>query len=281
MRNLFYLLVALLFVIACQDELEVSVGNPSEFLLLENNTEGISINYTVTTAQYMRPSNLQDTSLMTLSERSLMVPEIWKSNVIFELDKNGNFAGEIDFLPVESQLPANVIGRHVALEGLELGKIEFNNEISTFYNLEGEVKNIDALCIKVRDYYVQLSSNLVEKVIISEEAFETMMLAWEDAGYEVTDYGGNYQSIRIDLPNGNYSYVFVDKSIQAVVGNANFNKDGSLESRTVSFIETDEEGEYENIKNIFATPFTGSFSEVDMEIVVSSELSNISINSNL
>ncbi|TVR76377.1 MAG: hypothetical protein EA409_13530 [Saprospirales bacterium] len=270
-----------MFVIACQDELEVSVGNPSEFLLLENNTEGISINYTVTTAQYMRPSNLQDTSLMTLSERSLMVPEIWKSNVIFELDKNGNFAGEIDFLPVESQLPANVIGRHVAPEGLELGKIEFNNEISTFYNLEGEVKNIDALCIKVRDYYVQLSSNLVEKVIISEEAFETMMLAWEDAGYEVTDYGGNYQSIRIDLPNGNYSYVFVDKSIQAVVGNANFNKDGSLESRTVSFIETDEEGEYENIKNIFATPFTGSFSEVDMEIVVSSELSNISINSNL
>ncbi len=281
MRILFYFLLLSLFVSSCQRELEDSLGGQSSFLLLENNTKGISISFTANTAQYVRPSNFQDTSIMTLSERSLMVPEIWKSNVIFELDENGNFAGEINFLPIETQYPKNVIGRHVAPEGLELSKIEFDNEISTFYNLEGEVKNIDALCSQVRDYYVQLSSNLVERELISNEAFEIMMLAWEDAGYQVTDYGGNYQSIRVDLPNGNYSYVFVDKSIQAVVGNAFFNNDGSLESRSVSYIETDEEGEYENITNIFATPFTSPLSEVEMEIVVNSDISNITINSNL
>ncbi len=266
--------IFILFISSCKkDRNEVS---EDKFSLIDSEN-GVALLYDIKSSQFTRLSNPQDSNLLTMSEKTLLLPEISESIVQFELGADGEFAGEIEMIPRTSVYPTNVIGRKVTPEEFAVAKMSFTNTSVAYYNKNNELFQADGFCQRLSNYYIQLSNQLTEKVFISPEAFDMIMAAWADAGYEVTE-NGDYSSIKFDLPNGNYTYVLVDIEKQSIVGTSHYKNDGSLISKSVSYLQDDATNNSSRINSLYVTPFKAPFSEVDMEIVIQSEISNIIYN---
>lgn len=277
---IFFLLICwcLIYFSSCKEDQHEGIEDIF-FLLQADN--GVSLNYSIKTSKFTRLSNPQDSSLLTLSEKTLLLPEISKAMVKFELDTLGNFAGEIVMIPTESIYPENVIGRRVTPEYLEVARMEFSQSGITYYNVQNEIIQADPFCQRLSNYYINLASQLSEEVLISPEEFDLVMEAWEDAGFEVVDNGVDYSRIKFDLPGGNYSYVLIDRNLQSIVGTAHYMSDGSLISKSMNYIQSGTEHSAQKIHNLYVTPFQTPFSEIDLKIVIQSEITELNYTSNL
>ncbi|TVR87632.1 MAG: hypothetical protein EA411_07135 [Saprospirales bacterium] len=263
---------------SCSKDIDES---PDGIISLLPTNNGVSLSYNVKTIKYTRLVNPQDSSILTNSEKTLLVPEIRKANVVFEMDTLGNFAGEIIMLPTEPIYPKNVIGRRVTPENLKVARKEFSSSGINYYNSQDNIISAEPFCQRLANYYVHLSNNLSEEVLLSPQDFDLVMDAWKDAGFHVVDNGPDYSSIKFDLQGGNYSYVLIDRNQQSIVGTAHYKNDGSLISKSTSYIQPETEQNPKKINSFYVTPFKTPFSEVEMEIVIQSELNNINHTTNL
>ena len=241
------------------------------------------MSYTITSKTFTRLVNAQDSNFLTLSEQTLLMPQINKSRVEFEIDTFGNFAGLIDKLPVNDVYPPNVIGRTARPKHLKVVKKEFSPAGITYYNAKDEVIQASFFSQYLADYYVNLGKKLTERVLLAHEEFDLVMEAWEDAGFKVIDHEEGYSSIKVELFGGDYSYILIDRNLQSIIGTAHYRSDGSLISKSVSYIQ---EGSGtaqspQQINSQFITPFTTPFSEVEMEIVIQSKITDINYRKSL
>ncbi len=269
----------LLFFSSCNKD--IPEGIDEIFYLLETQNGGVFLTYSIKTTKFTRLINHQDSSLLTLSERTLLLPEIKEAYIEFELDTFGNFAGEIDMLHTAALYPKNVIGRRVTPEHLKVARMEFSQTGITYFNGQDDIIQADPFCQNLANYYEQLSNHLSQEVLLSPEDFDLVMEAWEDAGFQIVDNGEDYSSIKFDLPNGNYSYVLLDRNLQSIVGTAHYMSNGNLISKSVSYIQPETEHSSKKINSLYATPFKTPFSEVEMEIVIQSEITNLNYTTNL
>lgn len=258
-----------LFLFSCHND-DVDV-NPFTFLDAQR---GMVMSYDLRTTRSLRPVNPDYEAQLTQSERSLMVPEVNDMKVHFELDTAGNYFYRIDIKPSPVTYPTDMIGRNYVTTMEKVGRIEFRNSGAQFFDKNGAVMNDfypnpdDVL------FYKEMATQLSERVILPQDQFELFMQAWEEAGYEVKNNGGNTYSIQFDLSGGRTTYVYVDKVKQNIIGTANYEADGSLVNRTYSITTVDPINP-ESIVSIFTTPFKAPLSDTDMEIMVTNKATNI------
>jgi hypothetical protein len=270
---LLFLAATFLVFTGCQKD--GNDGADSPFLMSRSADNGMIMTYDLTTTRTLRPVNPDDESRLTHSERSLMVPEVTAMRVHFELDKEGNYFYKIDVLPSPVEYPQDMIGRNYVTTTENIGRMEFKNSGSKYYDKAGKLldeippSSADDLLI-----YKEMAENLSERVILPQDQFEIFMQAWEEAGYEVEHNGENLYSIKFELSGGRTTYVFVDKAAQNIVGTTNYEADGSLVNRTHN-ITTGDPINPEKIVSVFTTPFTVPLSETDMVIMVTSKATNI------
>ncbi len=245
--------------------------NPFTFL---DAHRGMIMTYDLRSTRSLRPVNPDREAQLTQSEKSLMVPEVNDMKVHFELDTAGNYFYRIDILPSPVNYPQGMIGRNYVTTMENVGRIEFRNSGAQFFDKNGQVMNDFSPNSDDVLFYKEMATQLSERVILPQDQFELFMDAWEDAGYEVKNNGGNTYSIQFDLSGGRTTYVYVDKVKQNIIGTANYEADGSLVNRTHN-ITTGDPINPESIVSIFATPFKAPLSDTDMEIVVSNKATNI------
>jgi len=245
--------------------------NPFNFL---DAHRGMTMTYDVRTTRSLRPINPDHEAQLTQSEKSLMVPEVTDMKVHFELDTAGNYFYRIDIKPSPVHYPADMIGRNYVTTMEKVGRIEFRNSGAQFFDKSGQVMNDFAPEPADVQFYKEMAEQLAERVLLPQDQFELFMQAWEEAGYEVKNNGGNTYSIKFDLSGGRTTYVYVDKVKQNIIGTANYEADGSLVNRTHN-ITTGDPINPESIVTIFTTPFKAPLSETDMEIMVSQKATNI------
>ncbi len=262
----------LLLMSSCQKDNKDDFDSP--FAMSRIGNDGLKMEYDFRTTRFVRPLNPSDNELLTKAEKSLLVPEVTDMKVFFEIDTEGNYFCNIDILPSQVNYPADMIGRAYVTTNEGIGRIEFTNAGAKYFDKSGQLLNSFTPESSDVIYYKNMAQQLAEKVILPQQQFVSLMQAWEEAGYEVKQYGENKYSIKFDLSGGRVTYVYVDKVNQSIIGTSNHESDGSVVNRTHNITSGDPSNP-ESITTIFATPFKGPLSDIDMQIVISAKATNI------
>lgn len=242
---------------------------------------GVALSFDIVIQKRVRPLDPDQEGQLSLSERSLMVPEITVASAEFVIDTSGNFAGRLLVQPYDEGYPEGTIGRRNIPAHLQLGRMEFNNQNVEYFNVQGDPIVADYFCAAIAQQFQSLSTDLGDQTILSPEHFSLMMQGWQDAGYQVEDAGTDHQIIHIPLTDGKTTQMLIHKERQIVVGNAVYDASGELLSSRMTYYKGIPGADPEEIIHRFLVPAMGPISETELAIVYQSHLSNISITSNL
>jgi hypothetical protein len=258
-------LLALLLAQACTDDL--NEGNQPE-------RQGWSVSYTVTTSQYARAQKPEEQQLLTPSERAMATPKISKAEVSLHLDAAGGVSGTVQMLPNGVAYPSNAIGNSQPPEYLKVNRISFDAHTVSYYNGAGSLIEASPLDARLASYYQMLASEIQAQVTLSAEEFGILMEAWSNASFSIEAYGDKLHLVRIPAADGGETRLIIDNALQAIVGNAEFDANGKLISKSYMQVEGTMQ-EPQRATHGFIVPMEAPFSGHEMEAISLSNVENI------
>ncbi|MCB9290273.1 MAG: hypothetical protein H6560_23390 [Lewinellaceae bacterium] len=274
-----WLWIALLCLAACSKDRngisEVEKQGP-----IAQNDCRIALSYEITTYTYARAFHPGEQEELTQGEQTLRLPRSEGCTVEACILEDGQLIAEAHALQPEnaSEYPAGAIGPITFPEQYSMDKMVFSNGTISSYNADGEV-----LAQSFSDgTSLALYQNIIEGMgeqatVITAEQMSGLLEGFADAGFEVRPTENeSIALLRHTYEDGSFSELIIDKELQLVRGQANFDADGTLQTKSY-FSFSGEAGAPAITGHTFVTYMDSPFSGKKMAIIKRSVISNFNL----
>ena len=241
MQRLLLFLYCALLLGACQKE--ATSNNELDQLsthahLSEAAGCAIGFSYDMLTATYVMAGE-QDAEL-TLAEQALRVPTYVHCNVKACINDDGTLSAEVEMLPlpVEFELPANIIGNRPLVDPMQMPhRMRIDHDAITFYDEDKQVQHSDVLESNSASFLQQImaqANHLEQAKPVSAQNTELLFEAFTKLGYEVRNEAADRFGVLVQShDDGSRSEVVLDKKVGMWRGQADFGADGQVRSKVV------------------------------------------------
>ncbi len=274
--------IAFLALITCV--LACSKDDAGPFPSVNQVTQGcpISMSYEITTAAFTRAANLNEQTELTTAEQILSYPTFSKCSVDMCIAENGEMSADIQMLESENtpNYPVGTVGLQSIPEEFQVDRIEINGGTTIYYNDQGEAINTEVIDdASSVEFYAKIIEEMADVVPLTEEQMSWVIEGFIGAGFDMTPINENLEMLTQPHPDGSYSKVVLDKNLQVIRGQANYDSSGKLLTKS-NFSFTGEPGSPIVTGHRFVTYFISPYSQKRMAITRKSKIENFSLTKN-
>lgn len=276
---LFLLSVCFTLIAGCsKDE---KGGGPSSGDPIENNA--LRLSFDIITATYLTAANPDEAESLTVAEQQLRVPRMEGWQVDYRILEDGVIHADLvaKAFPGMPEFPANMVGREILPEAMQVTRIEVRNGQYSFFNADGELLGTGAQDLNSLAYLQQLVQDLPQSQRVSEEHFALVLQAYAEAGFDVRDVPSNprFAELRQSFADGGSTILYIDKDLQVIDSRVNSDAAGVVE--TITDYTYVEDGDLVRpIAYRFMSFYDSPFTELRMCIHRVSEIQSFSIQKN-
>lgn len=283
----FLSLIILIFFAACSEDNKIITPlqeNENNQILsrLPLGDYKIQMSYDMTTFTYAQAANSEKQGALTPSEQTLGIPGGVGCHVEIGVLETGEMVAEIQMTHPGNipSYPSRTIGVNRYSEEFIMDKMTIQDGLITTYNSKGEVITQGAHNESAIAFYQNIINSMLEIKPLTVEQMSAIIDGMKEAGFDIRSTDLEYLDImKHTYDDGSYSEVILNKELYLVSGQANYNAEGELQTKSYFSFEG-EPGNPELKSHRFVTHFTAPLSEIKMAIVKHSIFENFSLNIN-
>lgn len=242
----------------------------------------LQISFTANTSVYTKAANPQEQHLLSPAEQLLANPKFTHCDIVIGVGESGAYFSEIQLLYPDNYpyYPLGAIGHERIPEEHRLDKISTCDGTTTYYDMNGDIIHsdlIDDLEFK-EDFYSSVIKNVRENAAISPEEMSILIQAMREAGLNMSTFNDNLEVLTQSFDDGSFSKVVIDKNLQTLRGQANFDAEGNVTSKSIiSFTEDSSPGNLKVSSHRFTTYLPSPISGKELCITKRTSIENYTI----
>ncbi|MCB0561578.1 MAG: hypothetical protein H6573_11265 [Lewinellaceae bacterium] len=283
MLSMAWLLFILLYLIACSKDRDGLPEMEKQGPIAQNDCR-IALSYEITTYTYAQAYHPEEQEALTLGEQTLRLPRVESCTVEACILEDGQMVAEAHAAQPESapEYPPGTIGPLAFPEESAMDKMVFSQGTITSYNAQGE-----PLAQSFSDgTNLALFQNIIEGLgdqatLLTTEQMSGVLESFVEAGFEVRPTENERIALlRHTFEDGSFSELVIDKELQLIRGQANFDVDGILQTKSY-FSFTGEARKPVITGHTFVTYMDSPLSDKKMAIIKRSTIKNFNLEKNM
>lgn len=280
-----WLFIILLSLIACSKDGKMDMLDTEKQGPIAQNDCTIALSFDITTYTYAQAYRPGDQDGLTLGEQTLKLPEIESCSVEACILNDGQMIAEVLAKQPPGNTPVFPPGTIRATkypEEFTMHKMTFQNGAITSYNAQGEVITQN---LTDDGTIMLLYQNIIEGIreqtaVITAEQMSWVIEGFVAAGFEARPAGDErVVLLRHTFDDGAYSELIIDKELQIIRGQANFNAEGELQTKSY-FSFAGEAGKPVLTGHTYVAYMDSPLSKKRMAIIKRSVISNFKLEKN-
>ncbi len=274
-----FLLLLTLFTLACiQDDFS---GDGGGIEIRCGITPTLQVSFTANTATFTKAADPKEQSLLSETEQALSNPTFTHCDIIYGIADDGTYYSEIQLVYPDNYpyYPTRTIGQQYVSNEYKADKIVTCDGTTTYYNIAGDIINEEFIDNSVNvEQFSGLIRDLSECTSLTTQEMSWLMEAFREAGYDMSTFNDDLDVLTHTYPDGSFSRVVIDKNLQTLRGQANFDVAGNVTSKSsVSFTENSTAGNLTVSNHRFATYLPSPISGTRLCITRQTSIENFSL----
>ena len=279
-----WLFILLLSCASCSKDVKMEMPETEKQGPIAQNDCRIALSYEITTYTYAQAYHPGEQEELTMGEQTLRLPKIEGCTVEACILEDGQMIAEAYALQPENapEYPPGTIGPLTFPEERKMEKMVFGPGWITSYDAQG-----DAIAQSFTDgtnlaFYQNIIEGLGEQAtVLSAEQISATLEGFVEAGFEVRPTENERVALlRHTYEDGSYSELIIDKELQLIRGQANFDDGGELQTKSY-FSFAGEAGNPVITGHTFVTYMDSPFSQKKMAIIKRSIIENFNLEKNM
>ena len=236
------LVILIVLSISCSkdDEQESTESTPNNTTQLLDNAK-LSMSFDLTTYTYARAVDPDAQGALTDGERSLSIVNGVGCKGLVEVSEDGEIAAEITMTnPIAiPNYPPRTVGVHSVPEKFMMDKMIFRDGKITTYNTAGEILADQSIAASSLSFYEDLIERITEQAPyahlgnLTEDHKEHIISGMIEGGFDIRNtILDNIKILKHSYADGSYSEVILDTDLFVVKGQANFDSNGEIQTKS-------------------------------------------------
>ncbi|RMF28371.1 MAG: hypothetical protein D6765_06085 [Bacteroidetes bacterium] len=269
-----------LFLLSCGKDDPAPFPTDDPTGLEMHDSAALFMSFDLLTSRQVVPKNPADTVAITEGEKILSLPKFKGCHVDVLLGQDGSYSADVEMVdfPEFPDYPPNTIGIDRFPEHLQTKRIEIRDAVVTYYGNDGQV-----LMTEFEDPDILLLiQNLVQGMTrknlppLPPEGMDLLLQAFHESGFEITPTELDHLvALTHRYDDGSKSVLIIDKQLQLITGQANYDPAGNLSTKSDFHFQPDPQtGQPVLTGHRFVTYYDSPFSNVKMAVVQRSAVRN-------